>query len=75
MTQKITPALLIRKSNISPLRWIIQYRGKELYFESFREAILFCSESKNPTGKSAYTPSWFPAVVREAPRRCSVLRR
>ena len=49
MTQKITPALLIRKSNISPLRWIVQYRGKELYFESFREAILFCRESKNPT--------------------------
>ncbi len=42
MTQEITPALLIRKSNISPLLWIVQYRGKKLYFESFREAILFC---------------------------------
>ena len=42
MSQKTTPALLIRRSNISPLRWTVQYRGKELYFESFREAMLFC---------------------------------
>ena len=42
MLQKTTPALLIRRSNISPLRWTVQYRGKELYFESFREAMQFC---------------------------------
>lgn len=42
MSQKTTPALLIRRSNISPLHWTVQYRGKELYFESFREATLFC---------------------------------
>lgn len=42
MSQKTTPALLIRRSNISPLRWTVQYRDKELYFESFRDAMLFC---------------------------------
>ena len=42
MSQKTIPALLIRRSNISPLRWTVQYRGKELYFESFREAMQFC---------------------------------
>ena len=42
MSQKNTPALLIRRCNFSPLRWTVQYRGKELYFESFREAMLFC---------------------------------
>ena len=42
MSQKITHALLIRKSSISPLRWTVQYRGKELYFESFSEAMKFC---------------------------------
>ena len=42
MSQKTTPALLIRRSNISPLHWTVQYRVKELYFESFREAMLFC---------------------------------
>ena len=42
MSQKTTPALLIRRSNISPLRWTVQYRDKELYVESFRDAMLFC---------------------------------
>ena len=42
MSQKTTPALLIRRSNISSLRWTVQYRDKELYFESFRDAMLFC---------------------------------
>ena len=42
MSQKTTPALLICRSNISPLRWKVQYRDKELYFESFRDAMLFC---------------------------------
>lgn len=42
MSQKNTPALLIRRCNFSPLRWTVQYRGKEPYFESFREAMLFC---------------------------------
>ena len=41
MSQKTTTALLIRRSNISPLRWTVQYRGKELYFESLREAMQF----------------------------------
>ena len=42
MSQKTTPALLIRRNNISPLHWTVQYRDKELYFESFRDAMLFC---------------------------------
>lgn len=42
MTKTKTPALLIRKSNNTPLRWLVQFMDKELYFESFRDAMLFC---------------------------------
>ena len=42
MTKTKTPALLIRKSNNPPLRWLVQFRDKELYFESLIEAMKFC---------------------------------
>lgn len=42
MSQKTTPALLIRKSNNTPLRWLVQFMDKELYFESLIEAMKFC---------------------------------
>ncbi len=42
MTKSKTPALLIRKSDNTPLRWLVQYKDKELYFESLIEAMKFC---------------------------------
>lgn len=42
MTKTKTPALLIRKSNNPPLRWLVQFMDKELYFESLIEAMKFC---------------------------------
>lgn len=42
MTKTKTPALLIRKSNNTPLRWLVLFKDKELYFENLIEAMKFC---------------------------------